>query len=83
MAASRFLGSRQYHVALAGNALSARITDGLWICTRHGADKEALKPGDVVLCDRHGRKLKGAGDPTCGDEHAPAGLTRCGRRSDR
>jgi ribulose-5-phosphate 4-epimerase/fuculose-1-phosphate aldolase len=45
VAASRLLGSRQYHVALAGN-VSAQISDDLLICTRHGADKEVLKLED-------------------------------------
>ena len=63
IAAGIYLGRRQYHVALSGN-VSARVSDDLLICTRHGADKEALKPDDLVVCDLSGRKLGGAGEPT-------------------
>jgi L-fuculose-phosphate aldolase len=63
IAASRFLGRRQYHVALAGN-VSARAPDELLVCTRHGADKEELTVADLVVCDRNGRKIEGAGEPT-------------------
>lgn len=61
--AGEFLGRRQYHVALAGN-ISARISEDLLLCTCHGADKETLRPDDLVLCDMSGRKLEGAGEPT-------------------
>jgi L-fuculose-phosphate aldolase len=57
------LGSRQYHVALAGN-LSAKVSRDLLICTRHGADKESLSRDDFVLCDLDGHKLEGKGEPT-------------------
>ena len=63
IAAGNYLGRRQYHVGLAGN-ISARVAEDLLICTRHGADKEALRPDDLVLCDLSGRKLDGAGEPT-------------------
>ena len=63
IAAGNYLGRRQYHVGLAGN-ISARVAEDLLICTRHGADKEALRPDDLVLCDLNGRKLDGAGEPT-------------------
>src|SRR5581483_5756794 len=58
-----YLASRQYHAALAGN-LSARVGPDLMICTRHGAEKCALSPDDLVLCDLSGRKIDGPGDPT-------------------
>jgi L-fuculose-phosphate aldolase len=63
IAASRYLGRRQYHVALAGN-VSARVSEDLLVCTRHGADKEALVEDDLVMCDMSGRKLDGAGEAT-------------------
>lgn len=63
IAAGRYLGHRQYHVALAGN-VSARVSEDLLVCTRHGADKEALTQDDLVLCDLSGRKLAGAGEAT-------------------
>lgn len=63
IAAGKFLGSRQYHVALAGN-ISARVSEDQVICTRHGADKEALDRDDLVLCDLSGQKLAGQGEPT-------------------
>jgi L-fuculose-phosphate aldolase len=50
-------------VALAGN-VSARVSEDLLVCTRHGADKEALCQHDLVLCDLAGRKLEGAGEAT-------------------
>ncbi len=63
IAAGRYLGRRQYHVALAGN-MSARVSEDLLVCTRHGADKEALGPRDLVLCDLAGRNLDGEGGAT-------------------
>jgi L-fuculose-phosphate aldolase len=63
IAAARYLGRRQYHVALAGN-VSARVSENLLVCTRHGADKESLIQDDLVLCDMSGRKLDGAGEAT-------------------
>jgi L-fuculose-phosphate aldolase len=42
----------------------ARLSNDLLICTRHGADKEALTPEDLVVCDLSGRKIEGAGQPT-------------------
>lgn len=63
IAAGRYLGRRQYHVALAGN-VSARVSEDLLVCTRHGADKERLVQHDLVLCDMSGRKLDGAGEAT-------------------
>lgn len=63
VAASRYLGRRQYHVALAGN-VSIRVSDRLLICTRHGADKETLTLDDLVMCDLSGAKLDGKGKPT-------------------
>lgn len=63
IAASRYLGRRQYHVALAGN-ISARVSGELLVCTCHGADKETLRREELVLCDLAGRKLEGAGEAT-------------------
>jgi L-fuculose-phosphate aldolase len=63
IAAGVYLGRRRYHVALAGN-ISARVSENLLICTCHGADKEALNPDDLVLCDLGGRKVDGSGEPT-------------------
>lgn len=63
IAAGRYLGRRQYHVALAGN-VSARVSEDVLVCTRHGADKEALIQDDLVLCDMSGRKLDGTGEAT-------------------
>jgi L-fuculose-phosphate aldolase len=63
VAAGNYLGRRQYHVGLAGN-ISVRVAEDLLICTCHGADKEALRPDDLVLCDLSGRKLEGPGEPT-------------------
>jgi L-fuculose-phosphate aldolase len=63
VAVGRRLASLQYHAALAGN-ISARISDSLLICTRHGADKGALTADDLVICDLDGRKVEGKGEPT-------------------
>ncbi|MCL4401668.1 MAG: class II aldolase/adducin family protein [Acidobacteria bacterium] len=63
IAAGKYLGSRQYHAALAGN-ISARISEELILCTRHGAAKEALRPDDLLVCDLDGHKIEGAGEPT-------------------
>lgn len=42
-------------------AMSAHgVSADLLICTRHGADKEALKAGDLVVCELRGRELDGA-----------------------
>ena len=63
IAAGRYLARRQYHVALGGN-VSARVAEGVLVCTRHGADKESLTSDDLVVCDLSGRKLDGVGEPT-------------------
>jgi L-fuculose-phosphate aldolase len=60
---ARYLASRQYHAALAGN-LSARVSQDLLICTRHGAEKSDLTADDLVMCDLSGHKVEGAGSPT-------------------
>jgi len=60
---ARYLASRQYHAALAGN-LSARVGQDLLICTRHGAEKSSLTTDDLVVCDLRGGKVNGAGSPT-------------------
>jgi L-fuculose-phosphate aldolase len=61
--AGRYLAARHYHAALAGN-LSARISEDLLLCTRHGADKGALTAEDLIVCDLDGRKIEGDGEPT-------------------
>ncbi|MCI0717434.1 MAG: class II aldolase/adducin family protein [Acidobacteria bacterium] len=58
-----YLSARHYHAALAGN-ISVRISEDRLLCTRHGADKGALGPDDIVLCDMDGHKLRGNGIPT-------------------
>jgi len=58
-----YLAGRDYHAALAGN-ISARISENTLVCTRHGANKGALTPGDLVVCDLDGNKLGGEGGPT-------------------
>jgi ribulose-5-phosphate 4-epimerase/fuculose-1-phosphate aldolase len=63
IAAGRFLGSRRYHAALAGN-ISARVTEELIVCTRHGAGKEALEHDGLILCELTGRQFAGKGEPT-------------------
>jgi L-fuculose-phosphate aldolase len=63
VAAGRYLGRRQYHVGLAGN-ISVRVSERLLVCTRHGADKEALNPDDLITCDLSGAKVDGDGKPT-------------------
>jgi hypothetical protein len=40
-----YLSTRHFHAALAGN-ISLRISEDCVLCTRHGADKGALRPGD-------------------------------------
>jgi len=59
----QYLATRQYHAALAGN-ISARVDADHLLCTRHGADKGAMTPDDIVLCDMDGNKIGGSGAPT-------------------
>jgi len=59
----KYLATRGFHAGLAGN-ISARLDEQHMICTRHGADKEALSEEDFVVCDLAGRKLSGDGTPT-------------------
>lgn len=61
--AGGYLSARHYHAALAGN-ISTRISEDRLLCTRHGADKGALTPDDIVLCDMDGNMLSGSGKPT-------------------
>jgi L-fuculose-phosphate aldolase len=58
-----YLATRGFHGALAGN-ISARLDGQLFICTRHGADKEALSQEDFVVCNFNGQKVSGKGSPT-------------------
>lgn len=61
--AGSYLSSRNYHAALAGN-ISFRFSEDSILCTRHGAEKGALEPEDIVLCGMDGSKIGGNGDPT-------------------
>ena len=63
IAMGQYLATRQYHAALAGN-ISARVDAEHLLCTRHGADKGALTPDDIVLCDLGGNTIGGSGAPT-------------------
>lgn len=58
-----YLAARHYHAGLAGN-ISARISGDYLLCTRHGADKGALRPDDIIICDLDGKKVSGNGTPT-------------------
>ena len=58
-----YLATRGFHAGLAGN-ISARLDGNHIICTRHGADKEALSQADFVVCDLAGQKISGDGNPT-------------------
>jgi len=58
-----YLATRGFHAGLAGN-ISARLDRQHIICTRHGANKEALTQGNFVVCDLAGQKISGDGDPT-------------------
>jgi L-fuculose-phosphate aldolase len=58
-----YLSTRHFHAALAGN-ISLRISEDCVLCTRHGADKGALRPDDFVLCGMDGKKIGGKGEPT-------------------
>ncbi len=61
--AGSYLAARHYHAALAGN-ISFRISEDRVLCTCHGADKGALTPDDLVLCNMDGSKVQGKGHPT-------------------
>jgi L-fuculose-phosphate aldolase len=61
--AGSYLSARQYHAALAGN-ISVKVSEDRLLCTRHGADKGALEPEDIILCDMDGKKVSGNGNPT-------------------
>ncbi len=54
---------RNLLVAMDGN-LSAVLPDGNILCTRAGCHKGFLTEDDLVVIDRKGRKLRGAGSPT-------------------
>lgn len=55
-----YLAARHYHAGLAGN-ISARISGNRLLCTRHGADKGALRPDDFMICDLDGGNVSGHG----------------------
>ncbi len=54
---------RHLLVAMDGN-LSALLPDGSILCTKAGCHKGFLVDDDLVVIDRKGRKLRGAGNPT-------------------
>lgn len=58
-----YLATRGFHAGLAGN-ISARLDERHIICTRHGANKEALSQADFVVCDLMGQRISGNGNPT-------------------
>ena len=55
--------SRGLLVALDGN-ISARIADGLVLCTRAGCHKGLLCEDDLIVVDANGRRVRGRGEPT-------------------
>ncbi len=59
----RLCYERHLLVAMDGN-LSARMPDGAILCTKAGCHKGFLTDDDLVVIDRAGRKLRGAGSPT-------------------
>ncbi len=59
----RLCYERHLLVAMDGN-LSALLPDGSILCTRAGCHKGFLEDDDLVVIDRSGRKLRGAGNPT-------------------
>lgn len=60
---ARLCHERGLLVALDGN-LSARLTDGLVLCTRAGCHKGLLTDRDLLVVDRSGRRVRGQGTPT-------------------
>jgi len=54
---------RHLLVAMDGN-LSVLLEDGNVLCTKAGSHKGFLGDADLVVIDRKGNKLRGAGDPT-------------------
>lgn len=59
----RLCYERHLLVAMDGN-LSALLPDGTILCTKAGCHKGFLTDDDLVVIDRSGRKLRGAGNPT-------------------
>lgn len=57
------LYQRNLLVALDGN-LSAVLEDGSILCTKAGCHKGFLTDDDLIVVDRHGKKLRGQGSPT-------------------
>ena len=60
---ARLCYERHLLVAMDGN-LSALLPDGNVLCTRAGCHKGFLTEDDLVVIDRKGRKVRGAGNPT-------------------
>ena len=58
-----YLGRCGFHAALAGN-ISVRVGRDRLLCTRSGAEKNALQGSDFVLCDLSGAVIEGEGSPT-------------------
>lgn len=54
---------RHLLVAMDGN-LSVLLDDGNVLCTKAGSHKGFLGDADLVVIDRKGNKIRGAGDPT-------------------
>lgn len=59
----RLCYERHLLVAMDGN-LSVKLSDTEILCTRAGCHKGFLVDEDLVVIDRKGRKLRGAGSPT-------------------
>lgn len=59
----RLCYERHLLVAMDGN-LSVKLSDNEILCTRAGCHKGFLVDEDLVVIDRKGRKLRGAGSPT-------------------
>lgn len=59
----RLTYERHLLVAMDGN-LSALLPDNTILCTKAGCHKGFLTDDDLVVIDRTGRKLRGAGNPT-------------------
>ena len=60
---ARLCYDRHLLVGLDGN-LSVLLPDGSVLCTKAGCHKGLLTDDDLVVIDRKGKKLRGAGDPT-------------------
>lgn len=61
------VGRRMYArnlVAATDGNVSARIGDGLFLCTPSGVSKGYMKPADILVADAQGAKVSGAGKVT-------------------